>query len=100
VFNRNPTTDAHPLDESIEILIQELAAAEAGSAEETALANSISTLMEARTADKIGAKKPTISPETWAAIAANLGGIILILGFEKANVLTSKGLSFIPKIKI
>ena len=40
-----------------------------------------------------------ISANTKAIIAANIAGIVLILGFEKANVVTSKALSFIMKLK-
>lgn len=40
-------------------------------------------------------KIPKLSPDTVALIAANLVGIILILGYEKADVITSKALGFI-----
>lgn len=40
-----------------------------------------------------------ISANTKAIIIANLAGIVLILGFEKAHVVTSKALSFIMKLK-
>jgi hypothetical protein len=62
-------------------------------------ADNIKTLMEARTADKAGAKQDSVSPDMIASIAGTLLSIGLILGFEKANVITSKSLSFVPKIK-
>lgn len=40
-----------------------------------------------------------LSTETWALIGANLAGIVLILGFEKANVVTSKALGFISRLR-
>lgn len=42
-------------------------------------------------------KKPRISPDTIAMIAANLVGIVLILGYEKADVITSKALGFVMR---
>ena len=40
-----------------------------------------------------------LSKETIAVIAANLVGIVLIIGHERLNVITSKALSFIMKPK-
>ena len=40
-------------------------------------------------------KKRTISPDTIAVVAGNLLGIILILNYEKINVVTSKALGFV-----
>lgn len=40
-----------------------------------------------------------ISPDTKLIVAGNLAGILLILYFEKMNVITSKALSFVLKIK-
>lgn len=39
-----------------------------------------------------------ISKETWATIAANLTGIIVILGFERTNVIASKAFGLVKKI--
>lgn len=38
-----------------------------------------------------------ISLESWAAIGANLAGILLILNHERANVITTKALGFLRK---
>ena len=39
-----------------------------------------------------------LSPDTLATIAANLLGIALIVGYERANVMTSKATGFIGKL--
>lgn len=39
-----------------------------------------------------------ISKETWATIGGNLAAILLILNFERAGVITSKALAFVPKL--
>jgi hypothetical protein len=98
VFNRNRPEETHPLDETITNLISEFAGSET-SEEEAERAAIIKTFWELRAADKLAARR-TLSPDMIAAITANLLGIGMILGFEKANVLTSKSLSLIPKIRI
>lgn len=40
-----------------------------------------------------------VSPDTMATVAANLIGIILIVGHERVHVVTSKALSFIMKLR-
>lgn len=44
-------------------------------------------------------KKPKISYETLALIGGNLLGIVMILNHERANVVASKALSFVAKLK-
>jgi hypothetical protein len=40
-----------------------------------------------------------VSKDTLAIIGANLAGIVLIIGYEKFNVVTSKALGFIQKLR-
>lgn len=40
-----------------------------------------------------------VSPDTWAIIAANLAGIVLVIGHERVNVISTKALSFVPKLR-
>jgi hypothetical protein len=100
VFKRNhPEVGPHDLDETISNVISEFAGLDAGSQEQASCAASLKILMELRSADKAEVKKPVMTPDMIAAIAANLLGIALILGFEKANVITTKSLSLLPKIR-
>jgi hypothetical protein len=39
------------------------------------------------------------TPDTLAIVAANLFGIILVIKHEEVNVITSKALGFIPKLR-
>jgi hypothetical protein len=41
-----------------------------------------------------------VSPDTIAVVAGNLLGIILILGYEKADVITTKALGFVLKGRV
>lgn len=40
-----------------------------------------------------------LSPDVVATVAGNLAGILLILQYERANVITSKALSFVLKLR-
>jgi len=40
-----------------------------------------------------------VSPDTMVTVAANLVGIALIIKHEHVNVITSKALAFVPKLK-
>ena len=42
--------------------------------------------------------KNRISHETWATIGANLAGIALILGHERASIIATKSLGLVKKI--
>lgn len=45
-------------------------------------------------------KKFKVSPDTVLMVSANLLGIILILGYEQAHVVTSKALGFVLKGRV
>jgi len=40
-----------------------------------------------------------VSPDTWLIVLANVAGIVLIINHEHTNNLTSKALSFVPKLR-
>ena len=44
--------------------------------------------------------KKSISPDTVAVVAGNLIGILLILGYEKKDIITSKALGFVLKGRV
>jgi hypothetical protein len=45
-------------------------------------------------------KSSFVSKDTILTVAANLIGIILIIKHENVNVITSKALSFVPRLRI
>lgn len=57
----------------------------------------IMSLMERRRT--LGDKR-RISPDTMLIVGGNLVGIIMVLGYEKANVLTSKALGMILRGRV
>lgn len=40
-----------------------------------------------------------VSPDTWATIGAHLAGIVLIVGYERTNVITTKAIGFVQKLR-
>lgn len=40
-----------------------------------------------------------VSPDTWALIGANLAGILIIISYERVNVITTKAIGFLTKLR-
>lgn len=100
MFNRAPKDQTHELDTAITNLISGFDGMDDGSEDQLRAAQSLKTIMEARTADKADRRTPIVDPSILVSAGASLLGIIAILGFEKANVVTSKAVSFVTKPKI
>ena len=100
MFNRKPKIqEPTDLEEAITALISELRGVDGHSEEYTAMTANLKTLIETRSIED-GIEKPyRPSADTVAVVAGNILGIIAILGFEKANVITSKSLSLVIKPK-
>jgi hypothetical protein len=92
MFTRKPK-EKTDLDRAIEMLVDRLN--EADDDQTAKLVNQISVLAKAR--ETIHPKR--VSPDTLVLVAGNLAGIVLILGYEKANVLTSRALNFVMKLR-
>lgn len=50
--------------------------------------------------DKLNKSEWQVSPDTLLVVAGNLLGILLILTYEKADIITSKALNFILKGRV
>lgn len=100
MFVRKSNDEAHPLDEPIGNLIQALAGMTEGDEAHTQAVQSLKVLMELRNADKAESRKLPVSPDVLTAAGAHILGILLILAYEQKHVLTSKAMSFVPKIRI
>ena len=81
------------LDRALAILVTRI---ETADEDETArLVDQITKLYKAK---ELFARKP-ISRDTLVLVAGNLIGIILILNYEKAGVVTSRALNFVMKLR-
>lgn len=92
-----PVNEPTPLDAVIESLVSEMQGYDGHTDEYVTMAVNLKQLCEA----KASYPKPerTMSPDGVAIIAANLVGILMILNYERANIVTSKALSFVIKPK-
>jgi hypothetical protein len=87
------------LENAITLLVAQIADGQGETDEYTAMAGNLKTLMEARQIESDVDSKHDISVETIATVTANLVGIIMILNYERVNIVTSKALSFVIKPK-
>jgi hypothetical protein len=83
------------LDEAIERILNRMQYEEVDSEEYGTMVSRLDKLYAMKNTNRNRVSKDAI----WT-IGANILGIILILGHERANVVTSKALSFIVKPKI
>lgn len=81
------------LDKAIDSVLHEMESLTADSPEFERMVNQLEKLYKM----KQSVAPARISPETVLTVAGNLAGIGMILGYEKANVITSKALNFIIK---
>lgn len=95
MFAQNTPTEPTALENTLTHLFDSLDEAEPDSEEYAKIADQVVKLYKLK---EIDAPK-RVSPDTWALIGANLAGIILILGHERINVITSKALSFVSKLR-
>jgi hypothetical protein len=98
VFKRNKTIEPTDLEELIKSHIATMRGMDEDTEEYIAAAQTLKTLMETRKVEHEIDLPWRPSADAVMAAAASLAGIVAILTFEKANVVTTKAVSFIPKI--
>jgi hypothetical protein len=95
MFRRNPSKVPQDLDAVIEALLKQMAEDDPKTKEYAAMADQLSKLMAMKKEVNSGL---TISADTWALIAANLVGILIIVTYEQAgHVITTKALGMLRK---
>lgn len=91
MFKRPPQNSK--LDEAIDDALGQLAVLDVTDEGYFAMVDSVEKLMKLRQAEK----PERLSRETLAVVAGNLLGIMMIVGHERAHVVTSKALAFVLK---
>jgi hypothetical protein len=94
MFIMKPQTDTQ-LQTAIDGLYEKLAAFSGDTEEFSAITDQIVKLY----ALKEDQSKSRVSPDTLAMIAGNILGILLIVGHERAHIVTSKALGFVMKLR-
>ena len=84
------------LEKEIDRVIEQMSSTEPNTDEYKAISENLEKLYKAKAHERIR----NVSPDTIAVIAGNLLGIGLILGYEKANVITTKALGFVMKGRV
>jgi len=84
-----------PLQTLIDDQVQKLAEVGLHDEQADAILTRIEKLHKMNTAER----NHRVSPDTMVSVAANLVGIVLIIKHEHLNVITSKAMSFVPKLK-
>ena len=94
MFTRRPQPKTK-LDEAIDNLLDHLCEVEA---EPDSYAKVVDQLAKLYKMKEIQTPK-RVSPDVLATIAGNVIGIVLILGYERANVITSKAIGFVLRLR-
>lgn len=95
MFTAKTPREDTPLEKAIDKVLTEMSAVHSDSDDHTKMVASLEKLYKLK---EIDAPK-RVSPDTLALIGGNIVGILLIIGHEKANVVTSKALSFVLKAR-
>ena len=95
MFTNKPKNEDSGLQKTIDALFVELSFRSGDEDEYAKVVDQLSKLYSLKEIDS----KKRVSPDTLAMIAANIAGIVLIVGHERAHVVTSKAVSFIWKLR-
>jgi len=95
MFTSKDSDEKSGLDEAIDSVLSEMASVNADTEEYARMVDQLVKLYPLRESET----KRRVSPDTMAMIAGNLLGIMLIVGHERAHVVTSKALSFVSKLR-
>jgi len=93
MFQKPKDSNVQGLETAIDTLISEMASHEGETEEYAKMVDNLKTLYTLKLEDK----PDRVKLDTIAIVAGNLLGIIIIVGFEKSHVMTSKALSNLLK---
>jgi hypothetical protein len=96
MFTKKPSREIELLDSAIDEIIREMDGVTTDTKDYSNMTDQLVKLMKLK---KELTSSMKVSPDTLAIIAANLVGIVLIIGHERVNVIASKALSFVMKAK-
>lgn len=93
----NPIENTNGIDDLIDTVLSEMAGYNSYDEEYAKMVEQLTKLYQIKSLNK---DENRVSKDTLVTIAANLLGIVLILGYERAHVVTSKALSFVLKTRV
>lgn len=86
------------LEKEIDSVLEYIQSMTPESEEYTEITKNLERLYKAREGEK--SKERHMSPDTMLLVAGNLLGILVILGYEKADIITSKAIGFVLKGRV
>lgn len=95
MFPKKTVKEKTGLEKAIDQLLSEMANFSGDDDEYSKMADQLEKLYKLKDIDK----PDRVDANTLALIAGNLAGIVLIVGYERANVVTSKALGFVRQLR-
>ena len=99
MFTRKPSSNKDGLTKAIDSLLEEMSALSGDDPEYAKMADQLTKLYALKEVDHKVESNMRINLDTLAVVGANLAGILMIVGYERENVMTSKALSLLMKLK-
>lgn len=97
MFNRKPSNEELRIAHAIDELLTEMKNEEGDTERYAALSEQLVKLT--KLLQEVKKTKPSVSPDTVLLVVGNLVGIAIIVGHERAHVVTSKALSLLTKAR-
>lgn len=99
MFTKKSSTNKDGLTKAIDSLLEEMSDLNGDDPEYAKMADQLTKLYALKEVDHKVESNSRVSMDTMAVVGANLAGILMIVGHERANVVTSKALSLLLKLK-
>lgn len=99
MFDKKPATNKAGVTEAINALLEDMSGHQSDSPEYARISQQLTNLYSLKEIDHKVESSRRVSAETLAVVGGNLLGIVMIVGHERAHVLTSKALTLLTKVK-
>lgn len=99
MFIEKPETNKVKVTEAINALLDEMSGHPGNSSEYAALTDQLTKLYALKEVDTKVESTRRVSADTLAIVGGNILGIVMIVGHERASVLTSKALTLLTKLR-
>lgn len=99
LFAHKPSTNEEGLQKAIDAVLHEMQAVRKDSDEYATLLKRLETLYNLKKIDNDDHPKK-LSADTALQVAGSLAGILILVGYERAHVMTSKAVSLLVKTPV
>lgn len=99
MFNEKPVANKDGVAEAITSLLEDMSGLNSDSPEYAKMVDQLTKLYALKEIDAKIDHPRRVSADTLAIVGGNILGIVMIVGHERASVLTSKALTFLTKVR-